>query len=85
MTAKRTEPEVQTVIHPTIDGVSYEVPAVDVDEWEAAGWKPKLPNTSMPAKSSPRETWVAFAVEQGAEADTADGMTKTELIETFGN
>lgn len=39
MTTKKTETATTTVTHPTIDGISYEVPSKDADEWKHAGWK----------------------------------------------
>ncbi|MFR9796144.1 hypothetical protein ACL02U_09610 [Streptomyces sp. MS06] len=44
---------------------------------------PGLP-TAEPAKNAPKAEWVGWAVVQGADAEQADGMTKADLIETYG-
>ena len=40
--------------------------------------------SDLPAKSDPKQEWVDYAVSQGVAWDEAAGMTKAELVETFG-
>lgn len=37
-----------------------------------------------PVRAANKDTWVDFAVTQGANRDEAEAMTKAELIETYG-
>jgi hypothetical protein len=38
----------------------------------------------VPTSSASKADWVDYAVSQGADRETAEGMTKTELAETYG-
>lgn len=37
-----------------------------------------------PAKTAPKADWVAFAVSKGADEVEADGLTKSELVDLYG-
>lgn len=37
-----------------------------------------------PAGNASRETWAAYATEQGATSDALDGMTRDEIRDTYG-
>lgn len=41
--------------------------------------------TERPADSAIKAVWVGWAVANGATVDDADAMTKTDLIEAYGN
>jgi len=49
---------------------------------EEAGLEP--PVDEAPAKSANKPEWVAFAVSKGASEEEAEGLTKDELIELYG-
>lgn len=49
------------------------------DAAEAAGDGPKVPS-----KSASKNEWVGYAVSQGMSVDDADAMTKSDLVEKFG-
>jgi hypothetical protein len=38
-----------------------------------------------PAKTAPKAEWVAFAVSKGADGDEAEGLTKQELQDLYGD
>ena len=42
-------------------------------------------NGAQPLVRDPKQAWVDHAVEQGADKETAAGMTKADLIEKYGN
>lgn len=42
------------------------------------------PPTVRPADSAPKSAWVAWAVASGADPETTQGLTKTELVEKYG-
>ena len=42
-------------------------------------------NGAQPIVRDPKQAWVDHAVEQGADKETAAGMTKADLIEKYGN
>lgn len=44
----------------------------------------QVPTPSPPAKSAPKAEWVSWAVLQGADSATAEGMTRDELVATYG-
>jgi hypothetical protein len=50
----------------------------DGSEW-SDGPAPTKPNVN-----APKVEWVGWAVQQGAEPDQAEALTKTDLIEKYG-
>lgn len=38
-----------------------------------------------PARNDPKDDWIAYAVTQGLSHDEADGMTKADLVDRFGD
>lgn len=61
----------------------------DGTEWqpEADAEHDPQQGTSVPKRppvSAQKAAWVAWAVEQGADPDAADAMTKPDLIEKYG-
>jgi hypothetical protein len=39
----------------------------------------------VPRKSASKADWVAYAVHQGADVETAEGTSKAELVKTYGS
>lgn len=50
----------------------------------APGQQVPAPPLTQPAKNAAKAEWVGWAVVCGADPEEADGMTKADLIETFG-
>jgi hypothetical protein len=44
---------------------------------------PTVPD-KVPAKADPKPAWVGWAVANGADPETAEGLTKNDLIEQYG-
>lgn len=44
---------------------------------------PSLP-TERPALSAPKPSWVGWAVANGCDPDTAEALTKTDLVDRYG-
>jgi hypothetical protein len=65
MTAKST-----TVYHPTIDGVSQDVPAASVDEWAEAGWRKTKPKAAEVSPAEKAEAKKAAKVLADADVPT---------------
>lgn len=40
--------------------------------------------TERPPQAAPKDAWVTYAVAQGADQTEAEGMTKADLISTYG-
>ncbi|MFE3197169.1 hypothetical protein [Embleya sp. NPDC059237] len=57
-------------------------PWTDPDDADPA--EVPAPPTERPAPSAPKAAWVGWAVACGADPETADGMTKADLIEKYG-
>ncbi len=39
---------------------------------------------TVPSKQAPKSDWVAYAVGQGMDYDTANAMTKADLVAQYG-
>lgn len=37
-----------------------------------------------PARTAPKSAWVDYAVDQGADRDGAEALSKSELVELYG-
>lgn len=61
------------------DGSEW-LPAADAEHSPEQG----VSAPKRPAVNEPKAAWVAWAVEQGADPDAADAMTKADLIEKHG-
>ena len=61
----------------------------DGTPWEPPAGAEHAPEQGVSAPTRPKVSdtkalWVAWAVAQGADAEQADAMTKTDLIEKYG-
>ncbi len=61
-------------------------PSDDPDNASGDGTEPIGPNPAeRPARSATKGEWVDWAVKCGADRSEAEGMTKTDLIEVYGD
>lgn len=51
---------------------------------DASGGQDTTETSSAPAESALKVDWIDYAVSRGATRETAEQMTKTELIEAYG-
>lgn len=63
------------------DGSRYEEPE---PEGPGAPSDPDPFATKRPADSASKKDWVVYAVSKGATVNDAEGLTKAELIELYG-
>lgn len=75
---------------PAADAVADEVPDLDdrgelgiSDPGSADQGREEARANAKPKQSDNKATWVDYAVEQGAERDEAEAMTKAELVERY--
>lgn len=61
------------------DGTSW-VPEAEVAHAPEQG----VSAPTRPAVNDPKARWVEWAVANGADADEAEAMTKSDLIDTYG-
>lgn len=63
------------------DGSPWHEPGEEVLEPPRGDLPPDAP--PLPKRTENRAVWTEFAVSQGMDRETAAGMTKAELVETF--
>lgn len=77
--AGQDEIEAQVVVEPS---ASQNTTIAETDDDDDADAPPN--EQDAPAPSDVKGDWVDFAVAQGESRDTAEAMTKAELIDKFG-
>lgn len=63
------------------DGSPWQEPGFVEEEPPYGDLPPDAP--ALPKRAENRATWTEFAVSQGMDRETANSMTKAELIEAF--
>lgn len=73
--------ETTTVIHPTIEGVTQEVPAADLADWKAAGW---LDASEGLPKPGSKDDLVRQAEALGLSGDGTKAELEARIAEANG-
>lgn len=69
--------------HPEVHALG-EILAENLTFWEARGWSLFDEQAEPPKPTARKSVWVDFAVAQGADEDTADDMTRAQLVDLYG-